>query len=69
MVADGTDARGKTLFPQGGANVLSQIEAVRMASGGMAALVCDPFDVGDIARVGVRPFPSGVSAAGRPVSS
>jgi hypothetical protein len=50
MVTDGTNARGKTLLPQGSANVPSQIEAVRTASGGMAALVCDPFDVGDIAR-------------------
>jgi glycosyltransferase involved in cell wall biosynthesis len=31
-------------------DVPSQIEAVRTASGGMAALVCDPFDVGGIAR-------------------
>lgn len=56
MVADGTNARGKTLVPRGGANVPSQIEAVRTASGGMAAPVCDPFDVGDIARGGIRPL-------------
>jgi predicted component of type VI protein secretion system len=50
MVADGTNSRGQTLLPRGGANVPSQIEAVRTASSGIAALVCDRFDVGDIAR-------------------
>jgi hypothetical protein len=63
MVTDGTNGLGKKLLRRDGPNVPSQIEAVRTASGGMAALVCDPFDVGDIARGGARP--SGVSGAGR----